>query len=161
LKLQLPFIYNKTLFYKNRYSLSFAYGSKDLFLKLKSSTFVKIGLKVMQNIRKHRNILIVLLIALFLVNVGQACQLGFNIKLENSGGILFKTGSYAPGNTPIFRSEGPHHHILFWPVKVLPFAVSSLFITVSHTTFLFYISGSSRLFNTVPSLLKLICKLQI
>jgi hypothetical protein len=111
--------------------------------------------------RKHKNLIALLLIALFSVGIKQSCLADYGNKAECAGCLLIKTSPYIMGNTSYSGLDRTHHHALFFSVKVLVHLRTTSFFKSIASSNLLYLTENNALPGAALSILGLICKLQI
>ena len=114
----------------------------------------------MNFIRKHKNVLISLLIVLCTISIKQTCPIDLKNKPGHSTDLLIKTSPFVTGNTSFSNTDKTYHTILFHPVQVLFHSNSSSFRTQTSSKLL-YITSNVACYCANPPILGLICKLQI
>jgi hypothetical protein len=111
--------------------------------------------------RKHKNLIALLLVALFTVGIRQSCAADYVNSAKHAGSLLIKTSPYIVGNTSYSGLDRTHHHALFFLVKVLfHLRFSSYFKSIASSNLL-YLAENNALPGAAPSILGFICKLQI
>lgn len=115
----------------------------------------------MRIVRKHRNLFVGLLLALFAISLNQACYVGLGKQTESTAQVLIKISPYLAGGTSFSNLDKAHQRILFFPAKIFIHFASG--ITWQHVTVrqLFGLSGHTVIATSGTSILGLSCKLQI
>ncbi|HEY4789537.1 MAG TPA: hypothetical protein VIH57_25980 [Bacteroidales bacterium] len=131
---------------------------KEHLLKL---LFLQKPIRIVSFIRKHKSLFVTLLIVLFTIGIRQACQVDLPNRAERAGNVLIKTSPFIAGNASYSSSEKSQHHVMSFPDKVLFHLVSCPPFKSLSSIGLSYLTGNTALRRVTPSILGLICKLQI